>query len=119
MARRASAAKRREWSERLERFEVSGQTVAKFCEAEGVSTASLYQWRRRLSQQEGGGLQCVETRDAPNGASRFLPVRVALEAPPVLTVRLPNGIAIEVNRDQFIGEVVDRVVSSCQGVSPC
>src|SRR3989339_446104 len=38
------------WQERIRRFRRSGQTVAGFCAAEGVSTASFYQWRRRLAQ---------------------------------------------------------------------
>lgn len=37
------------WRERLERFSTRGsQTVAEFCQAEGVSVASLYQWKRRV-----------------------------------------------------------------------
>jgi hypothetical protein len=34
--------------ERLERFEQSGGSVQQFCDLEGVSTASFYQWRRKL-----------------------------------------------------------------------
>lgn len=38
----------RDWQERLDRFEASDLTIAEFCEVEGYSTASFYQWRRRL-----------------------------------------------------------------------
>ena len=37
-----------QWRERLDRFDQSELTVAGFCEQEGCSTASFYQWRRRL-----------------------------------------------------------------------
>jgi hypothetical protein len=38
------------WRGRFRRFRRSGQTIAEFCAAEGVSTASFYQWRRRLAE---------------------------------------------------------------------
>jgi len=38
------------WRKRFRRFRHSGQTVMEFCAAEGVSTASFYQWRRRLGK---------------------------------------------------------------------
>jgi len=47
MTRSVDGAKRRAWSERLRRFERCELTLAAFCEAEGVSTPSFYQWRRR------------------------------------------------------------------------
>jgi hypothetical protein len=38
----------RQWQQRLERFEQSELTTAQFCQLEGYSTASFYQWRRKL-----------------------------------------------------------------------
>ncbi|MCA9135746.1 MAG: hypothetical protein KDB00_03280 [Planctomycetales bacterium] len=38
----------RDWKERLDRFERSELTIAEFCRTEGYSTASFYQWRRKL-----------------------------------------------------------------------
>ena len=40
--------KSREWAERLERYERSGLTVARWCESEEVSEASFYYWRKKL-----------------------------------------------------------------------
>ena len=48
MAISSRAAGQRAWMERLERFEQSGGSVQQFCDLEGVSTASFYQWRRKL-----------------------------------------------------------------------
>ena len=37
------------WRERIGRYERSGLTVTRFCEREGVSAPSFYQWRKRLA----------------------------------------------------------------------
>ena len=47
--RRDPTATRRRWAERLDRFRRSGQTVAQFCDAEGVSAPSFYVWKRTLA----------------------------------------------------------------------
>ena len=40
------------WRSRLRRFQSSGMSVTRFCEAEGVSAPSFYQWRKRLGTGE-------------------------------------------------------------------
>jgi len=45
----------RQWRDRLGRFEQAKLTVAEFCQLEGVSVASFYQWRRRLAGEPTGG----------------------------------------------------------------
>ena len=37
------------WRRRLRRQAISGLSIPEFCAREGVSTASFYAWRRRLS----------------------------------------------------------------------
>jgi transposase-like protein len=39
------------WSSRLDRYRQANQTVAEFCENEGVSAASFYNWKRRLADR--------------------------------------------------------------------
>ena len=46
--------KRAVWGDRLRRFQRSRLTVAGFCDQEGVSVPSFYQWRRRLTQPPVG-----------------------------------------------------------------
>lgn len=92
MVRSVDGGKRREWSERLRRFERCGLTVAAFCEAEGVSRPSFYQWRSRL------GAQGRHTRPGETGEMRpaFVPLRIATPAPagaPV-EIHLPNGARV-------------------------
>lgn len=47
----AGSALRAQWRARLKRFEKRKGAAAAFCEAEGVSVWSLYDWRRRLTGQ--------------------------------------------------------------------
>jgi len=43
---------RDEWARLLARWRASGESGAKFADRHGVSTASLYDWRRRLEAEE-------------------------------------------------------------------
>jgi transposase-like protein len=89
MARSQDARKQREWQGRLKRFEQSRQTVAAFCREEGVSTASFYAWRRRLTQRSSQAAR--EQGEAPRG---FTPVRLVGSAS--ITARLPGGTQLEI-----------------------
>jgi transposase-like protein len=51
MPRGSNPTKVKEWQARLDRFEQSGQSIARFCENEGVSQPSFFQWRRKLKSQ--------------------------------------------------------------------
>ena len=46
---RTRAAVRQAWIDRLARFASAGLNTAQFCAAEGVSLASFYLWKRRLT----------------------------------------------------------------------
>ena len=50
MPRGPSPVKSQQWTERLNRFEESQQTVAEFCRTEGVSEPAFYEWKRRLGR---------------------------------------------------------------------
>ena len=80
-------AARRIWGERLERLASSGLSVKEFCAEEQVSVASLYQWRRRLTNSK------VDSAGVPSPS--FQPVRivgngtVTVDFPDVATLRVP------------------------------
>jgi transposase-like protein len=91
MARMMDATKRKLWGERFRRFDGCDLTVADFCLAEGVSTPSFYQWRRKLRR--------LRTREsAPVQEPAFLPVRLLSPKPAATAVeiRLPNGAQVTV-----------------------
>lgn len=62
---------RRRWQQTVRRFERSGLSAARFCEAESISTWSLYDWRRKL----GGGGPVRRAVDA--GGDDFVEVGMA------------------------------------------
>jgi hypothetical protein len=79
------------WRDLIIRWKISGQSVAAFCAARGVSQASFYAWRTKLaahSKEPSATAQPVPTfaalRVVPD-----LPVEVVL--PTGLVVRVPTG----------------------------
>ena len=118
MARGTDPLKRRQWSARLSRYAQSRQTVAQFCEAEGVSTASFFQWKRKLGPQA----RPKEPSETP-ATAKFHPVRVALaDSSAAVTIRLPDGAVIELGDDaRTIELVLDRLLSArpSKGAKPC
>lgn len=89
MARLPDPQLARQWRERLDRFEHSELTVAKFCEVEGYSTASFYQWRRKLRDEKSPG------------DPAFIPVQLnagelLCEARRGFEIDLPGGATVKV-----------------------
>ena len=104
----------RQWRERFERFDQSELTVAKFCELEGYSTGSFYQWRRKLDAAE------------PCQTPSFIPVslgsndledrsdrRVEIELPGGATVRIPTQ-ATPIEQRQLIAAIVQATSAGVQ-----
>jgi transposase-like protein len=88
MARSSDSPKLVVWRRRVRRFGRSGMTVVRFCEQEGVSTASFYRWRKRLAKR----------RPAKRGVEQtpaFQPVLVT-GAQTSISIQLPGGLRVEV-----------------------
>ena len=115
---RLSRAERVEiWRQRIDRYLASGQTVAAFCEAEGVSAPSFYQWKRRLvtrrdesspSRQNGrGGLRTGSS----TSAAQFTELVVTGQQD-TAQAQLPNGVSISLGREPTIAAtIVDRLIA--------
>jgi transposase len=73
------------WRELIDRWRVSGQSVAAFCADHRVSEATFYSWRKRLAARARG-----PARPAP----AFAPVRVVSD--PTAEVVLPTGLVVRV-----------------------
>jgi len=121
MARSADAVKRQAWRERLQRFQQSRSTVAAFCQAEGVSIPSFYQWRRTLG--ESARASAVPTA-ASRGVARqsFVPIEVVRAT--TIDIHLPNGARLAVpagDRAALEAAVVTvaRLPRVGQEVEPC
>ena len=139
MSRGSNPMKVQQWSDRLERFEDSGQTVGQFCVAEGVSQPSFYQWRKRLgvgdrvrggrSKQSGRTNRAERPNRGSKNESAFKPVQLT-PTPGVqqsTVIRLADGVEIELGNnlqvvDVVIRSVVNQVLSgraAQAGGTPC
>ena len=86
MARQPDPELRRCWSELISEQPDSGLTVAQFCTANDISTASFYLWRRKLR---------AEPDREPR---RFLDVQIvesSTESDP-FRIHLPGGTTVEI-----------------------
>lgn len=96
-------AKVREWTERMCRFDLSGQTVRQFCQNESISTASFHRWKRILSDpahRESSPPAATASLPRPSAVS-FKQVLLAADPQPTacLTVRLADGVQLDLRSD--------------------
>ena len=92
MARPKDLGLEHNWRLRLRRQASSGLSIPAFCKREGVSTASFYAWRRRLTATPVA---------APSDPPLFVPIRLdpstrPADAPSVLgfEIELPHDIRL-------------------------
>ena len=123
MARRPSAAKRREWEQRFRRFESAGQSVSEFCLGEEVSPKSFYRWRQKLGgvppRKAGRRVGRGTKMTAP---AQFQPVVVAAREQDIVgaRIRLPNGVEIELGSDaRVIEKLFAQLLHASVGVGAC
>ena len=92
------------WRERLRRFESSDLTVAAYCQAEGVSQAGFYQWRKKLGSRS---VSSVRRTNATSTKPAFVPV-VATSFVSTVVVTLANGVRVEIPAvdHELVGHVV-------------
>ena len=73
------------WHDLIDRWEVSGQSIATFCAAHRVSQATFYAWRKRLA---------ARARSTARAAPAFAAVRIVPDA--TAEVILPTGLVVRV-----------------------
>ena len=96
------AAKVRVWRDRFSRFDDRADqdgrvTVEKFCQDEGVSMSSFYNWQRKLARpkRRTSPMRQRQGKAKPTaGRGVFEPVTIA--ATTAVAIRLPGGTLIEV-----------------------
>jgi hypothetical protein len=112
MVRTANVDVRVAWERRLQRFDQWTGTVKQFCAKEGVSAASLYQWRRKLDRNAPPGNSSGrrgrqrKASNVPQTGPSFVPVQVVGSA--VVEVFLVEGarLSIPVDATDAISTVV-------------
>lgn len=108
MLRGSDPVKCQQWTERLERFAKSGQTVSEFCLAEGVSAASFYQWKRKVGSVDRNNKKLREHgRRRKSSAFKQLHVSPA-DVSFGVRIRLPDGIVMDLGSDLL---TIDKIVA--------
>ena len=105
MARQPDPAVRSWWQSLIQQQPHSGLTVAEFCDSQGVSAASFYQWRRKLAQESPA-------------RPVFLPVRVSEDpasASPI-RIRFDCGAVAEIPADDqhSLAVVIDKLLAGAE-----
>ena len=110
----------RQWRDRIRRFEHSELTVAEFCQLEGYSVASLYQWRRRIADEPDR-----------NQKNAFVPVELSANASTLpgqngsgeaidLRIELPGGGLLRLDfdaTDQQQCRLIKNIIRSLKEVA--
>ena len=92
MARQQRTEREMYWQDLIDRQGANQQSIADFCQDEGISTASFYAWRRRL-QSPGRPVSSQAPRSA------LVPLRIVPEpslAREAVIVEWPGGIVMRV-----------------------
>jgi hypothetical protein len=113
MSRESRPVKVQQWAERLERFARAGQTVAQFCQHERVSQPSFYQWKKKLAGQAS-----QPSSHANSSPSAFRTVELVPTSQSATTIRLANGIEIELGGDlRVVQAVVKQLIELPDGAT--
>ena len=125
MGRRVDHGKHCEWSERIRRRRESGLTVVEFCEWEGVSIASFYNWQKKLrgttSRKQSVELVTPEGRSQRSlQTASFLPVHVMQAGATAasatrIEIQLTNGVRVFVPISDF--ETVENAIKVASRLS--
>jgi hypothetical protein len=107
MGRRIDGTRYAMWRGRWERFAEWSGTVAEFCRREGITAASFYQWRKRLTASDpretaatvrGNRGTTRPAKQAPRARTPF--VELSLTTPTTagasVEIALPNGATVRV-----------------------
>jgi hypothetical protein len=93
---RRNAEKEKHWRGLVQKFDVSGLSVSRFCAAEGLNESNFYSWRKVIRQRNTE--QVSEVLDAKpairNGL--FVPVRMQDVESQILEIELPGGALVKV-----------------------
>ena len=128
MADRSSREKVQLWIARLTRFSDSQQSVSSFCSREGVTDASFYYLRQKLTPSvravksaiNRGSRAGKPSKSANNyTTSALIPVTVVGTTSSVQQSRihLPGGVEIDLGGDlNVVDAVLRQVLASCRDV---
>lgn len=100
----------REWRRLVREFESGSRCRRDFCEAHGLSVATLDYWRRRVGGSGGGRLLEVEVVDTPASV-------MAVSAG--VTITWPNGVVVALAPSAVSPEILEGMHRAFGGGEPC
>jgi len=100
----------REWRRLVRDFEAGGQCRRDFCEAHGLSVATLDYWRRRVRGPAVSQLLEVEVADTP------APVLAVSSG---VTITWPNGVVVALAPSAVSAEMLAGMHRAFGGGEPC
>ena len=86
------------WRALISRREALQLTVAQACVEAGVSTASFFQWQKRLRTAKPRTARSQKMKEEVKKAKRspWLPVRIVEDRGVEITLELPSGVRVRV-----------------------
>lgn len=103
----AGQRRRRQWERRIAGWRASGLSMAAYCRRHRFSYWMFVRWRQRL-----------ERTVTPAAPLTLIPVVAPTPSGGVITIRLPDGIGIEVEPGVDVG-VLSAVVRALHVASSC
>lgn len=97
------------WQMVLDTFRASGLSVRRFCQQEGLSEASFYAWRKKLSKSQKSGPGNEQTPPEPES---FIQVPVVPSESSCLELVLASGHVLRIPSDiqrAFLSDVLSAV----------
>jgi hypothetical protein len=84
--------KQKFWQMVIETWQSSGLSVSKFCEAEGLSEGSFYNWRKKLTVANS-----KHSKQNGSGSSAFIEVSMPKNNPVALELVLSSGNSLRIS----------------------
>ena len=81
------------WQMVLETFKSSGLSVRQFCQKEGLSEASFYTWRKKLTKSD----ESAEDEQKNASSSAFIEVSMPKNDPAALELVLSSGNTLRIS----------------------
>ena len=81
------------WQMVLETFKSGGLSVRQFCQKEGLSEASFYTWRKKLTKSD----ESAEDEQKDASSSAFIEVSMPKNNPAALELILSSGNTLKIN----------------------
>jgi hypothetical protein len=124
MASEGLSERGRAWQERIEHQQSIGLSITEYCDLVGVSTASFYQWRKRLAVGEPSISQGVGSSNLEGAGDDERPVFVPVELRlrddlSVIRIVLPNQAVVELPVDVDPHRLIEAIrAAGCVAIPP-